>query len=90
MHGRSQSNDHRPSHPYYAGTGHVAFFADQADIAGTQREAHREVFDESRGRVSCMLLPWSESRARRGFPHVVRTFVAYRMRASNGVTYFVA
>ena len=28
------SYDHRPSHPYNAGTEHVGFFTDQVDIVG--------------------------------------------------------
>ena len=35
------SYDERPSHPYNAGTEHVAFLTDQADIASTKRKALR-------------------------------------------------
>ena len=34
-HAWPKSYDHRPSHPYNAGTEHVGFFTDQADIGGT-------------------------------------------------------
>ena len=32
---------------YHAGTEHVGFFTDQANIASTKHEAKREVFGES-------------------------------------------
>ena len=48
-----QLYDHRPSHPYNAGTDRVEFFTDQTDIACTKRKAPR----------GANTYPWKEKNA---------------------------
>ena len=42
-----QSYDHRPSHPYYAGTEHVGFSPIRQTLLVAPSAKRREVFDES-------------------------------------------